>query len=50
MSDAKFNKIIDYDALKQAYGDTEAATASSYDALSIPDTQKPKNERRLIKG
>ena len=50
MSDAKFNKIIDYDALKQAYGDTEAATASGYNALSFSDTQKPKAERSLLKG
>lgn len=49
MSDAKFTKIIDYDALKREYGDETSAKASGYEPLSFskPET---KSERSLLKG
>ena len=49
MSDAKFSKIIDYDALKREYGDSDAAQAAGYDPLNFSAPEK-KAERSLLKG
>ena len=49
MSDAKFTKIIDYDALKREYGDTSAATDSGYQPLNFSKPEK-KAERSLLTG
>ena len=49
MSDAKFSKIIDYDALKREYGDPNAAQAAGYEPLSFSTPEK-KAERSLLKG
>jgi regulatory protein len=49
MSDAKFSKIIDYDALKREYGDSDAAQAAGYEPLNFSAPEK-KAERSLLKG
>ena len=49
MSDAKFSKIIDYDALKREYGDNDAAQAAGYEPLNFSAPEK-KAERSLLKG
>ena len=48
MSDAKFNKIIDYDALKREYGDETLAKDSGYSPLNF--SQPEKTERSLLTG
>jgi regulatory protein len=48
MSDAKFSKIIDYDALKREYGDENSAKESGYSPLNF--SQPEKTERSLLKG
>ena len=49
MSDAKFSKIIDYDALKREYGDSDVAQAAGYEPLNFSAPEK-KAERSLLKG
>jgi regulatory protein len=49
MSNAKFSKIIDYDALKREYGDSDVAQAAGYEPLNFSAPEK-KAERSLLKG
>ena len=49
MNDAKFSKIIDYDALKREYGDESIAKDAGYSPLNFNQAEK-KAERSLLKG
>ena len=38
MSDAKFSKLLDYDAIKQQFGDAEdSATSSPVESQALPE-------------